>query len=74
MKDWDKGEIEENIDQELREGLSAARAWLQVLPAKDESQQSPLQVGEPALLMVKATLPGKRSIIRGLIRKYSYHI
>lgn len=52
-------DIEQINDRELNDALSATRAWMQVIPAKDESQQSALQVGEPALLMVKATLPSK---------------
>lgn len=63
MKDWQKGLSDQNIDEELNNALSATRAWMQVVPAKDESQQSTLQVGEPALLMVKATLPGNFIII-----------
>lgn len=60
MKDWKEDEDADGaIDEELDNALSATRAWMQVVPAKDESQQSALQVGEPALLMVKATLPSK---------------
>lgn len=55
-KDFDGGDENDQSSKELERMLSAARAWMEITPVKTAS--SNLQVGEPALLAVKCTLPG----------------
>lgn len=47
------------MGQELSEALSAARAWMEIMPEKSNAHPGTLLVGEYALLMVKSTLPGQ---------------
>lgn len=55
---WSKDfEDTEKSSEELERMLTAARAWMEITPTK--SGASNLQVGEPALLTVKCTLPSK---------------
>lgn len=49
---------DEEIREELNVALSAARAWMQVKPVNGKHHSGSLQVGEPALFVVKSTLPG----------------
>lgn len=55
-KDFDDGDAKDKSSSELERMLSAARAWMEITPVKTASNN--LQVGEPALLAVKCTLPG----------------
>lgn len=50
------------MGQELTEALSAARAWMEIVPEKTNSHPGTLLVGEDALLMVKSTLPGEAAL------------
>ncbi|XP_071053769.1 uncharacterized protein [Onthophagus taurus] len=43
-------------DKLLSEALNAARAWMEIVPENDVTSES-LKVGEPALLVIKSTLP-----------------
>lgn len=56
--DWDENRIRNQSDDALIEALGAARAWMEILPAKDVANPGILKVGEPVLLVVKSTLPG----------------
>lgn len=61
MKDegWSKELEGKPLEDELNEALSAARAWMEIIPEDNEERSSgALQVGETALLTVKSTLPG----------------
>lgn len=51
------------MGQELSEALSAARAWMEIVPEKSNAHPGTLLVGEYALLMVKSTLPGQYPIL-----------
>lgn len=56
---WSKELEGQQLEEELTEALSAARAWMEIIPEHPEGKQSgTLQVGETALLRVKSTLPG----------------
>ncbi|KAF2883373.1 hypothetical protein ILUMI_22786 [Ignelater luminosus] len=58
---WSKESAESSssdLGHELTEALSAARAWMEIVPEQDSGHSGTLQVGEPTLLMVKSTLPG----------------
>lgn len=57
---WSKELEGKQLEEELNEALSAARAWMEITPEKaKENPSDTLQVGEMALLTVKSTLPGK---------------
>lgn len=56
-KDFDESDENDKSFEELERMLGAARAWMEITPAK--GRMSNLQVGEPALLTVKCTLPCK---------------
>ncbi|KAJ8971619.1 hypothetical protein NQ317_016336 [Molorchus minor] len=64
MKDagWSKELEGKQLEEELNEALSAAKAWMEIIPEKIEQRPSgSLQVGEIALLAVKSTLPDSNS-------------
>lgn len=54
-KDFDDDSENDKSSEDLERMLSAARAWMEITPVR--SGTSNLQVGEPALLTVKCTLP-----------------
>ncbi|XP_030763505.1 uncharacterized protein LOC115888074 [Sitophilus oryzae] len=55
---WSKDLNEEELEQELKEAMSAARAWMEIIPeSKVERSTSTVEVGEAVLLTVKSTLP-----------------
>lgn len=60
-KDKHKKEEEatDEIEKELKDVLSTARAWMEISPAENKINSDYVQVGEPTLLSVKSTLPGK---------------
>ncbi|XP_074035920.1 cypher isoform X2 [Leptinotarsa decemlineata] len=55
---WSKELEGKQLEEELNEALSAARAWMEIVSdqAEDRSSET-LQVGETATLTVKSTLP-----------------
>lgn len=58
---WSKELEGRNLEEELTEALGAARAWMEISPENPDGKPSgTLQVGENALLTVKATLPGNK--------------
>lgn len=62
MKDagWSKELEGKQLEEELNQALTAARAWMEITPENAEERSSDtLQVGETALLTVKSTLPGR---------------
>ncbi|KAG5876844.1 hypothetical protein JTB14_002900 [Gonioctena quinquepunctata] len=55
---WSKELEGKQLEEELNEALSAARAWMEIVPEQAEERTSEtLQVGETAMLTVKSTLP-----------------
>ncbi|KAK5647804.1 hypothetical protein RI129_002696 [Pyrocoelia pectoralis] len=44
-------------EYDLNEALSATKAWMEIIPEEENGHLGILQVGEPALLIVKSTLP-----------------
>ncbi|KAJ8951240.1 hypothetical protein NQ318_010268 [Aromia moschata] len=57
---WSKELEGKQLEDELSDALSAARAWMEIIPEKVEERPSgTLQVGETTLLRVKSTLPVK---------------
>ncbi|KAB0804281.1 hypothetical protein PPYR_01251 [Photinus pyralis] len=44
-------------ENDLIEALSATKAWMEIIPEEDNDHPGILQVGEPALLIIKSTLP-----------------
>ncbi|XP_072390558.1 uncharacterized protein cyr [Diabrotica undecimpunctata] len=55
---WSKELDGQQLDEEIDEALSAARAWMEIVPENnDEKTSGTLQVGETASLSIKATLP-----------------
>lgn len=62
MKDegWSKELEGKQLEEEINVAISAARAWMEIVPENSEDKgYDTLQVGETALLSVKSTLPGK---------------
>ncbi|XP_056636759.1 uncharacterized protein LOC130445231 [Diorhabda sublineata] len=60
MKDegWSKELDGKQLQDEIDEALSAARAWMEIVSENDDDRASDtLQVGETASLIVKSTLP-----------------
>ncbi|CAH1111381.1 unnamed protein product [Psylliodes chrysocephalus] len=60
MKDegWSKELEGKQLEEEINVALSAARAWMEIVPENSEDKgYDTLQVGETALLSVKSTLP-----------------
>ncbi|KAL1513025.1 hypothetical protein ABEB36_002509 [Hypothenemus hampei] len=56
---WSKDLNEKELEEELNEAMSAARAWMEITPEKQENRMSDrVEVGETILLTVKSTLPG----------------
>lgn len=45
-------------DYILTDALQASKAWMEIVPAEHFKSSGVLKVGEPALLVVKSTLPG----------------
>ncbi|XP_060531472.1 cuticlin-5 [Cylas formicarius] len=55
---WSKDLDENQLEEELQEAMSAARAWMEIVPEKREERLSgTVEVGEWVLLSVKSTLP-----------------
>ncbi|XP_076259076.1 cypher [Rhynchophorus ferrugineus] len=55
---WSKDLNEEELEEELNEAMSAARAWMEIIPEnKVERAIGAVEVGETVLLIVKSTLP-----------------
>ncbi|KAF5275083.1 hypothetical protein FQA39_LY07020 [Lamprigera yunnana] len=50
-------ETDFELSQEVLETLTAAKAWMEIIPEQENSHSGTLQVGEPTLLIVKSTLP-----------------
>ncbi|KAF5301129.1 hypothetical protein FQR65_LT08959 [Abscondita terminalis] len=48
---------EVDLSEEVIETLSAAKAWMEIIPEQPNDNSGILQVGEPTLLIVKSTLP-----------------
>lgn len=59
--DWSKNFDQNESTDDLKgaENVVAARAWMEIVPDNNDLQFGPLQVGEPAILSVKSTLPGE---------------
>lgn len=57
-KDFDDGNENDKVDEELDAALSATRAWMEIVSV-GSTQSGSLQVGEMASLAIKCTLPGK---------------
>lgn len=58
---WLKNHRKENksdYDASLTEALSAARAWMEIVPEEGTGNSGTLKVGESSLLVIKSTLPG----------------
>ncbi|KAJ8925610.1 hypothetical protein NQ315_009450 [Exocentrus adspersus] len=56
---WSKELEGKQLQEELNDALSAARAWMEIAPERTEEPPiDSLQVGETAILTVKSTLPG----------------
>lgn len=56
---WSKDLNEKELEEELREAMSAARAWMEIIPENNvERCIGTVEVGEMVLLTVKSTLPG----------------
>ncbi|XP_066141644.1 uncharacterized protein cyr [Euwallacea fornicatus] len=56
---WSKDLNEKELEEELKEAMAAARAWMEITPEKRFGQAPAdiVEVGETVLLTVKATLP-----------------
>ncbi|XP_050294943.1 uncharacterized protein LOC126735088 [Anthonomus grandis grandis] len=55
---WSKDLSQDELEEELREAMSAARAWMEIVPENNlERPLGTVEVGETLLLTVKATLP-----------------
>ncbi|CAG9860439.1 unnamed protein product [Phyllotreta striolata] len=55
---WSKELDGKQLEEELNEALSAARAWMEIVPESSEDTSfDTLEVGEIAMLSVKSTLP-----------------
>ncbi|KAK4884947.1 hypothetical protein RN001_001218 [Aquatica leii] len=48
---------ENYLSQEVIDTLSAAKAWMEIIPEQKSDHPGVLEVGEPTLLIVKSTLP-----------------
>lgn len=60
---WSKESDNSNqseIGRELTDALTAARAWMEIIPEQENGHPGTIQVGEPTLLMVKSTLPSRK--------------
>ncbi|CAH0550619.1 unnamed protein product [Brassicogethes aeneus] len=58
LQGWSKEFDDEPLEVQLNETLLAARAWMEIIPEQiDDRPFGTLQVGEPAFLSVKSTLP-----------------
>ncbi|KRT84187.1 hypothetical protein AMK59_574, partial [Oryctes borbonicus] len=55
--DWNNETKSTLSNSTLSDTLQAARAWMEILPAKFTKHSGVLKVGEPVLLIVKSTLP-----------------
>lgn len=58
---WSKALSQSQREEELKEAMSASRAWMEITPEKHTQRpEDTVQVGEFVLLTVKSTLPGKQ--------------
>ncbi|CAG9762142.1 unnamed protein product [Ceutorhynchus assimilis] len=55
---WSKDLNEKELEEELKEAMSAARAWMEIIPENNaERSIGTVEVGETVLLTLKSTLP-----------------
>ncbi|KAH1007353.1 hypothetical protein HUJ04_004599 [Dendroctonus ponderosae] len=55
---WSKDLSQSQLEEELREAMSASRAWMEITPENNAQRpEDTVEVGETVLLTVKSTLP-----------------